>query len=425
MRYTTMASLLFGGCAYEAPLNTVSAPKILNAVNGEILFAGEGEVASTWVTVFDANAPGPPVGTGSPVALAAVSERAWSVDGAGLRSAPYGVTHLPNGSWLLNALMDSDGDFNPLSSALAGATCGDWGGAYLSDLATGTPAAIEMRGGTLYDDITIVVGQQFGTERPAFVFSGTPALGLGDILTGAAPPLFRLRTTTVDTAFSEDLRLTLGPACEPSGQVPDCGLQPVCPCELPTLAPCGTAFWVWLKDTDADGIVDPYPAEAQAAQGLLDVWPRVFLEYTGELEPFEFDGALLSERWVAESFPLAGEIGVAAATAQVPPGAAAAAFGPIGTPFPVNELSVTFAPVFRHYHAGGTVGEDANGPFDVVDLTAGAPPSDVPAGGWAVTVVSFTGQTWTVPNDLGLLGLPSLDPDFDPVSQGAVLVISP
>ncbi|MEZ4234595.1 MAG: hypothetical protein R3F59_00200 [Myxococcota bacterium] len=45
--------------------------------------------------------------------------------------------------WLFNALVDVDGDFNPFSKRACsrGATCGDWGGTHLADLA-GTPATV-------------------------------------------------------------------------------------------------------------------------------------------------------------------------------------------------------------------------------------------------------------------------------------------
>jgi hypothetical protein len=46
---------------------------------------------------------------------------------------------------------------------------------------------------------------------------------------------------------------------------------------------------------------------------------------------------------------------------------------------------------------------------------------DIPSGAWAVTVVSETGQTWTLPNGLAALG--STDGDWFPELQGATLVV--
>lgn len=411
-----LTAIALSGCAYEAPLDPGAAP-IANAISGDVVFAGLGPVGPTYVTVFSAANPGPPIGTGAPLTFVAVPGGAYTGGQAGLQTAPYALTRIPDGAYLLTALMDLDGDFNPFASALAGATCGDWVGAHLQDLVLQQPAPVEVSGGKVLDEVTVVVGQPMTTERPVFTFVGTPQLDLGDILQGLAYPLFRLRASAVDVAFSPTFPLTLGPVCAPDPAFPcDPTLAPACPCDAATLAPCQTALWPLLVDADLDGVVDPYPAEAQAAAGLLDVWPRVYLAYTGELAEFTVDGVTYPERWVAEAFPMAGEIGAAAAYLGAPPGVAAAAFGPIGAPFPVTELSITFAPIFRHYHAAGAMGVDANGPFDLVDLTTGLPPDTVPAGQWSVTLVSYSGQTWNLPNEAAALGA---------VDQGLALAIQP
>jgi hypothetical protein len=410
------------GCAYEAPRNPNADP-LLNAVVGTVVFAGDGELAPTYVTVYDAANPPPPVGTGAPTTFTAIPTAAYSDPAAGLPAAGYAITRLPDGTWLLNALLDTDGDFNPFTSVLAGATCGDWGGAHLADLA-GTPAPVPVSGGQAFDDVTILIGQEFPLERPVFEL-GTDEVSLSAVVGGTVAPFVRLRSSAVASAFSEDLPVQLGPSCAPAAEPPCDAASPTCPCDPASMAPCGTALWVELRDADGDGVVDPYPAEPQASSGLLDVWPRVFLEYVGEpLDTFEYQGRELPERWVSQAHPLAGEILGAAGQAGLPPGEAAALLGPVGAPFPVAELSVTFLPVFLHYHAGGAMGVDVNGPFDLVDLTV-VPTAPVPTGAWAVTVVSFTGQTWTLPNDVGLLGLPSFDPGLEPALQGQPLVLAP
>ncbi|MEQ1503276.1 MAG: hypothetical protein ABMB14_13650 [Myxococcota bacterium] len=419
MRAVLLLAATIAGCAYDAPVQP-PAGGILNAVHGEVVFAGVGDPSTTFVTLFAADDPGPPAGTGSPVTFSTVGASAFTGPAAGLQSAPWSSTHLPGGSYLVTALMDVDHDFNPFTSVLAGATCGDWGGAHVGDLVTATPAPVTLRGGRLVDDVTVLIGQPFTLERPAFAFVGTPRLALGEILAQSAYPLFRLRPTTIATAFSETLPLTLGPACGTDATcTPD---QPLCACDPATVVPCGTSLPLLLVDADGDGVVDPYPAEAQAEAGLLDIWPRVYLEYAGELGAFDWDGQELPERWVSEAFPMALELGGLAQAAGVLPSAIAGQLAPVGVPVPLGELSVTFTGTARHYHADGVAGEDANGPFDLVPLTA---PDALPAGVWAVTVVSFTGQTWTVPNDIGALGLPSLDPSFDPTTQGVGVAIAP
>ena len=126
-------------------------------------------------------------------------------------------------------------------------------------------------------------------------------------------------------------------------------------------------------------------------------------------------GLAEGERWVSENFPLGLEL---LTNPDV------TAYGPLGVPFPVHSLSVLWSPVFRHYWPGGTDGQDAGGPFDYLDLRAADVAVDaVPAGHYSITVVSFTGQTWTLPNEAGLLSLPSLDPQDDASTQAGVLFI--
>jgi hypothetical protein len=143
-----------------------------------------------------------------------------------------------------------------------------------------------------------------------------------------------------------------------------------------------------------------------------------------DLGTFTHEGETLPERWLSEAFPLALEIFFAASGAGQPFGEAAAGFGPVGTPFPVQELSISFSPLFLHFHAGGTSGVTADGPFDIVTPTA-ADPGGVPTGAWSVTLMSFTGQTWTVPNEIATLGLPQLDPELSQEAQGGTLQLLP
>jgi hypothetical protein len=232
---------------------------------------------------------------------------------------------------------------------------------------------------------------------------------------------------------ADPFTLSLGPSCaplpDPPAPYPACADLPTCGCDPATLAPCGTALYLWLVDADADGVVDPDPDPDLAAAGIFDVWPRVYLEFTGELATFEHEGRILPERWVSQAFPLLGEaVTVATQSAYagypISPAQAAGLLGaPVGTPTPLHSLSVTFTPVFVHYHADGVLVDPAKGPYDVVDLGAGGVLPPEVLGAWAVTLVSFTGQTWTLPNDIGLLGLPSIDPLFDPTTQAVPLYL--
>lgn len=414
MRALSLA-LLGSACAWEPPLNSneLAAPPLLNTLSGPVVLLGDVEPATTYVTVYDADDPGPPAGTGAPLTFGTVPAASYSTEDAGIRAASYTITQLPDGAYLLNALMDTDGDFNPFTPALAGATCGDWVGTHLASLEAPLPAAISLEGGGAYGDVPVFLASPITTERPAFTFVGVPELSLRGVLEGTTPPLLRVSATGIDTAFHPELPLQLDPACDPE---PGCDQLTYCPCDLQAFEPCTTAIHVWMVDADADGIPDPHPGPAQAAAGLRDVWPRVYLEHLGQLPTFEHQGQQLPERWVSEAYPLAAELG-AALQAGTPD-----AIAEVGVPTPFQDLSITFAPIFLHYHADGADGEDANGPFDLVDLTQGASVEQVPLESWSVTLVTHTGQTWTLPNEISAI---PRDGDFDPAKQGIPLLLNP
>jgi hypothetical protein len=431
MRIPIVASfVLLASCEYDAPLNTneLSAPGLGNVISG-VVVSGATDPGNTLVTVYAADNPGPPTGTGAPLTFAPVPAHTYTGAGAGIQSAPFAVTGLENGSYLVNALVDNDGDFNPFVSALAGATCGDWVGTHVQEVTGTDPAVVTVRGGKQRHDVTVVAGLEIISERPAFTFvspvemSKATGKESGENILIALDLTYRIRTTGVATAFGDGLPLDLAPACDTDPTLPStCETSPSCRCDPETLAPCDGAFWLYFADNDGDGVTDPYPAELQASAGLMDVWPRVYLSYLGE--PVEEDGVKSfvndvpeGERWVAENYPLGIEIALNGGNTEP--------FGTTGVPFPVNEMSVLWSPVFRHYHPDGVDGEDvANGPFDFIDLRLPEyDVDDVPSGHWSVTLISWTGQTWAMPNEIGLQGLPSLDAGFVPSTQAETLVI--
>lgn len=414
-------------CHVEVPLQD-GQPPTFNVISGDLVFAAppspSGEpldVAQVVVLAYSADNPGPPAGTGRPVTFTTVPATAFTGDGAGLQAASYAVTNLPDGRYILNGLMDIDGDFNPFVTAMAGATCGDIAGTHLTDLVNQQAAVVEVSGGELKDNVTILLGQRVPLERPAFTFAEPFTASR---LTGTdplAPQQYRLRATGVAANFTEAtgaaFPLTLDGPCPLAFDEPTCEASvAACVCDTSALDPCETAFWVQLMDRDGDGEVDLYPAEDQAAAGIRDVWPRVFLTYLGvpasDGSGLEMPAIYTDEVWVSENYPLA---------VQLVFGDPGIASFPLNTPIPMGELAVTWSPVFRRYHDGGTR-TDARGSFDLIDLRApGAGPDDAPAGAWSVTVMSFTGQTWTLPNEL-VLTAPA-DPAFVPAAQGGVLFV--
>lgn len=472
---------LAGGCAYEAPLADQAA---LNVISGTLVFAGDETPKTALVLVFDAANPPPPAGTGRPLTFSTVSADAWTGDGAaGVKSAPFSVPYLRDTTatqgladgYLLTAIVDQDENFHPLIQSLGGSTWGDWLGSHVASLAAPVPVPIFVQGGEHLQEVTVLVGSRVSVQRPVFTITGDATISRE---TGAASldptkvQTFRLQSSSAHATYADGLTLSLDGPCplEPSATC-DASLA-ACRCDRDEAAPWETGFPVWFVDRmcevldgeqivghepcdGGDGKHDPYPAPLQAANGLKDTWPRVYLEWMGEptdegtfaadLRPFEHEGKVLPERWVGESFPLALELNFLGAAGIAPDGA------PF-LPFPAREISVTWSPVVRHYHAGGQFAVDpANGPFDLYDLrchpgddgelpaalpvcqqTGEVSPDDLPTGAWRITVVTHTGQTWVLPNELGLeslaaaVGLPPMtsdDTDFDAAAQGRVLTI--
>ncbi len=367
---------LGGGCSYSVLIDTAAEP-ILNSVEGEVTFAGAVEPGPVMVLVFSADDPPPPMGTGKPVTFATVPAESFTDGAQGLRSAPFGVYGIPDGDWLFGALMDMDGDFQPLLSSNAGTTCGDWSGGYPADLA-GTSGLISLSGGELVDQVPLLVTREVSTERPAFRF-----VAGGDVVK-------REYEATTDLVFQLESTGVASPLVTLEG-----------PYDPATADTCDTMFLVEQVDEDGDGVADPHWVEDLAVNGLKKTWPRVYVQYLG-------DGAVK----LAEGERYAAEAGIDRLGPDVPEAADAEMNGtpilllPVNTPTPYTRLDVDFLPGARHYLPDGTL-----------EVVLGA---DVPAGSWSVTVVAKTGQTWTLPNETA--GYPSLDAAFDPAGQAGVVI---
>jgi hypothetical protein len=375
---------MLAACAYEPPVDP-EAPPPASVLAGEVVVDGVEVPGDVVVLAFDAADPPPPSGTGMPLTFATVPAHAFSEPGAGLLAAPWTLTGLPAGDYLLTAVMDLDGDFNPFDPVTAGATCGDVAGAHVVDLAGGQPAVVSLPASTRIDDVSIVVGRPVPLERPAFTVTGTVSRAAS--LDPTTPQTFLLTATAVHSALADDLPVDLTGPCPPLGD------QPLC--DPAALSPCDTALWVEVVDANADGVPDlrtDLPPEA----AIPDVWPRVYLTL---LDPPE------GQAWSAEAIPLLAELGAMQLGAPAPV--------PFGTPVPMASTSVTWLPVARRIRDGEET---------TWDLRTSAPDA-IPAGAWAVTVVLRSGQTWTVPNILGALGVTTQPDVFDPAGQSGRLLL--
>jgi hypothetical protein len=353
-----MLPLLLLACAYEVPLDS-AAPPVTNVLAGTVVINGTDLVADTVILLYTADNPPPPAGTGRPASFATVPAGAFTTDAGGIASAPWALTEVPDGEWLVTALMDVDGNFQPLISATAGSTCGDWLGAYFTDISTGEVATVPVSGGVLLDGLTVAVGREMPTERPAWRFPTAS----GAAIPTAAFAQFQLTATGVHAS--------IGVGEEPYDlEGPFDGT-----------ADCQTAFWTYVTDADGDGLSDAHP-NANFPSNIKDFWPRVYLRNVAD------------PRYVSEAIPLPAAFGIGLPA--------------VNTPTPATTLDVLFS--------GAALRVDEDGTSELISDT-----TLIPKGAWAVTVVQFTGQTWTLPNELAFEA--STDASFDPISQAGVLTL--
>ena len=352
-----MLTLLLSGCAYEAPVDP-DAGVVLNSISGTVVVSGAEEAADMIILLYDANKPGPPNGTGTPVSFSTVPAEAFA-GGDGLLSAPYIMSEIPDGDWILLGLMDVDADFHPLLTSNAGGTCGDYAGTYPVSATDLESAIISVSGGQLYDGVSVVVAAQYPTERPAF----TMVEGADSIDQTTPGASFSIEATGIHSELIE---------------LADPGEQ------------CGVTLLSYFVDDDGDGIPDPHPVYGELSDLAFDAWPKVYIRYSEELNDVTLE----------EGSYYAGE--VLLSPMEFKTGAV-----PAGVPTPVQELELLFLGAVGHYYPDGSV------------ETVYAP--DVPTGAWEVTVVLETGQTWTLPNETALY--PSTDGSFDATLQGGYLTI--
>lgn len=244
-----MALLSLLACGVDIPEDTAWAPTDGNVLEGEVVLAGTDAEGPVAVLLAAADDPLPPSGTGNAVDFGMVPQAAFTDSTAGLQAAPWAITGVPDGDWLLNALMDADGDFNPLLTATRGATCGDWAGAYVADLETGEAATLHVEGGERMDDVTLLVGAPMTFERPAFQLVDTYVDQTSALAT------FNLTATAIHSELTD----LAGPY--------DGGADT-----------CQTGFLFYAVDADGDGAPDPNPDPDLAAAGFYDVWPHVYLQ---------------------------------------------------------------------------------------------------------------------------------------------------
>jgi len=295
-------------------------------------------------------------------------------------SAPFVVGQVAEGCWALTALVDADGDFNPLFGATAGATRGDALG--------GAVAAPEVDGGTPplrllevapvdgafepLDGVQVLVAAEVPLERPSFRLSPAdpdvvPTLSVEE----GAPLVLELDVVPIQGGWAETANV-------------DEGTGPIFP-----LAPG--------PDEDGDGTPDDADADGLPDVGGVTVLLRRLLPAGPGVAPWALDTA----------FPLAlpGRIDARALLGGT-------------TPLPVvpaTSLTVVIAPVAFEAKPGT---QPKPRPLTTWLSEGGDDGPRSPLGRYAILVVlDATGQTWQLPNELAMLASLS--------AQAAIVEVAP
>ncbi len=137
------------------------APLPTGAISGTLRVSQE-QVGPAYVIAFRAEAPPPPQGSGRPVALGSVAATSFGASTGGIRSADFTISGLADGTYILGALMDLDGNFSPLVDLVAQPSA--------QDLLGGAASPVTVSNGGTTANVAVVLGGAVGFDRPAFEF---------------------------------------------------------------------------------------------------------------------------------------------------------------------------------------------------------------------------------------------------------------
>jgi hypothetical protein len=369
--------LALAACQWTPPV--IPRDPAMSAIAGDVVLAVPIEQAGPVVIfISEASNPMPPTGTGRPIAATSVRPGDFSASEGGLVTAPWSASNIPDGDYYITAVMDNDDNFGALIDPMAAASCGDIVGAHLDDITNQGLAVVHVDGGgigTLVDEVTIVLAQTIPFQPPAFTIDGNNSV---DAAEGGQDPTSQVYTVKALPIQSSLLQFD-GPAAVAEGG-------------------CGTIFPLYAPDDDGDGHFDPHPNPAVAEQGVFNVWPKIFVQYLGTPVDND-DGSVTYENDMEEGESWAGE--------NVP----SPKYTLLGTLSPgatvlKDDLDYVWLPGALHFTAEHPEGEI------VQDVSL------IPRGAWSLTMISFTGQTWTIPN---VLPAYPVEGDWDPSSQTVVL----
>jgi uncharacterized protein (DUF2141 family) len=222
----------------QAQLVTFVQPPSVPAggISGHVVFNGGASVKSGNIIVqaysADPNNPPPPIGAALPVRVTEVLAAQVTPTATGF-TAPYTISDLPDGTYVVQALDDIDGNFAPVD-ILETPTRADLTGGVVNQLLQLKPITVA---GSVVSGPDAILGRQVNADPPAFAIDplGGPASMPAD---SVAPVRFGLEAQAFD--------FPMGAAATP-------------------------AFTVALV-RDANGATVDADGD-----GLPDIWPRVFL----------------------------------------------------------------------------------------------------------------------------------------------------
>lgn len=348
-------------CGYDAPLDP-DAPPLGNIISGEVIIDKLAASGPAFVILSAEDNPTPPLGRGSPITFTSVPAGNFEIGLDGLRGASYALTGLADGGYYLSALLDQDRNFHPSASTLAGASCGDAVGRYISDLEQAAATPVRVADSQWRRSVPVLVTSTLQTSRPAFTIGADVTAGFGGAVV--------LSSVAMTATFGSDLRVGIpGPFTPANGDT------------------CESAFWFRRIDADGDGNADRDPDNPLAEAR----WPQIILQWLGDPIDTDSDGlidifdrsalpdAQQAATWATAATPVPMVGGLDVPDDQLPPP---------GVVAPFIEMRARIAPLGRRVDAStGPAGE-------IVDASA------MPRGAYSVTVIGETGQTWAIPNEL-------------------------
>jgi hypothetical protein len=186
-----------------------------------------GPPADAYVFAFSALDPPPPAGTGRPLGAAAVPKEQFAATSSATREAPFSISSLPGGSYVLVAVLDVRNDLSPLVDLVSQPSAGDVLGS------SSQPIMLADHGSAT--NVVVVLSTVLPFERPSFAVTSPdvpfPRTG--------APFSIDLVTHPIDVLAQMPMHLAFPVTLDPVGDADGDNLPDLLPKILLTKIPDG------------------------------------------------------------------------------------------------------------------------------------------------------------------------------------------